>query len=155
MAADALFWHHLFGSNRVVRGGSWNNNANNCRSGNRNQNTADNRNNNIGFRVCSAAPAQKTGRMSLPEPDDACVLLTEDVPGGRAGSDCGAVANVLPPPSTLMVRLKNRQGARTHRRERWTIFLVGWPECERCPEAKGKSGAGAQSGRTAGLAWEG
>ena len=122
MAAGAFFWHHLFGSNRVVRGGSWNNNANNCRSGNRNQNTADNRNNNIGFRVCSAAPAQKTGRMSLTEPDDASVLLTEDVPGGRAGSDCGAVANVLPPPSTLMVRLKDRQGARTHWRERWTIF---------------------------------
>ncbi|MFH1824530.1 MAG: SUMF1/EgtB/PvdO family nonheme iron enzyme [Candidatus Firestonebacteria bacterium] len=33
-----------------LRGGSWNNNANNCRSANRNNNTPDNRNNNVGFR---------------------------------------------------------------------------------------------------------
>ncbi|MBK6948154.1 MAG: SUMF1/EgtB/PvdO family nonheme iron enzyme [Haliscomenobacter sp.] len=36
---------------RVVRGGSWNNNDNNCRVSNRNRNTTDNRNNNIGFRL--------------------------------------------------------------------------------------------------------
>jgi formylglycine-generating enzyme required for sulfatase activity len=35
----------------LLRGGSWNNNANNCRSAYRNRNNADNRNNNIGFRV--------------------------------------------------------------------------------------------------------
>ena len=40
------------GSDRVIRGGSWNNNAANCRSANRNRNTPDNRNNNVGFRVC-------------------------------------------------------------------------------------------------------
>jgi formylglycine-generating enzyme required for sulfatase activity len=39
------------GSSRVLRGGSWNNNARNCRSANRNDNDPDNRNNNIGFRV--------------------------------------------------------------------------------------------------------
>ncbi|MBN2374712.1 SUMF1/EgtB/PvdO family nonheme iron enzyme [bacterium] len=39
------------GSNRVKRGGSWNNNARNCRSANRNNNNPDNRNNNIGFRL--------------------------------------------------------------------------------------------------------
>lgn len=38
-------------SNRVLRGGSWNNNAKNCRSANRNNNSSDNRNNNNGFRV--------------------------------------------------------------------------------------------------------
>ncbi|MBR3831021.1 MAG: SUMF1/EgtB/PvdO family nonheme iron enzyme [Muribaculaceae bacterium] len=32
------------------RGGSWNNNANNCRVSNRNNNP-DNRNNNLGFRL--------------------------------------------------------------------------------------------------------
>jgi formylglycine-generating enzyme required for sulfatase activity len=37
--------------NRLLRGGSWNNNASNCRSANRNYNAASNRNNNIGFRV--------------------------------------------------------------------------------------------------------
>ena len=36
----------------MLRGGSWNNNARNCRSANRNRNEPDNRNNNVGFRVC-------------------------------------------------------------------------------------------------------
>ncbi len=40
---------------RVLRGGSWNNNPQNCRSANRNNNTPDNRNNNIGFRVVVSA----------------------------------------------------------------------------------------------------
>ena len=35
---------------RVLRGGSWNNNANNCRVANRNNNDPDNRNNN-GFLI--------------------------------------------------------------------------------------------------------
>ncbi|MGL5097609.1 MAG: SUMF1/EgtB/PvdO family nonheme iron enzyme [Planctomycetia bacterium] len=38
------------------RGGSWNNNAQNSRSANRNRNTPDNRNNNLGFRVAAASP---------------------------------------------------------------------------------------------------
>jgi len=42
----------LNSSNSVILGGSWNNNANNCRVANRNNNP-DNRNNNIGFRVVS------------------------------------------------------------------------------------------------------
>ena len=41
------------GSNRVNRGGSWNNNARNCRSANRNNNSPGNRNNNLGFRPVS------------------------------------------------------------------------------------------------------
>ena len=40
-------------TNRVLRGGSWNNNTNNVRSSIRNNNTPDNTNNNIGFRVAS------------------------------------------------------------------------------------------------------
>ena len=35
---------------RVLRGGAWNNNPDNLRSANRNNNTPDNRNNNIGLR---------------------------------------------------------------------------------------------------------
>lgn len=38
-------------SNRVNRGGSWNNQASNCRSANRNRNDPSNRNNNLGFRL--------------------------------------------------------------------------------------------------------
>jgi hypothetical protein len=40
----------------VLRGGPWNNNANNVRTANRNNNTPDNRNNNIGFR-CVVSPS--------------------------------------------------------------------------------------------------
>jgi len=40
-------------SNRVKRGGSWNNNAENCRVANRNNNSPGNSNNNIGFRVAN------------------------------------------------------------------------------------------------------
>ena len=43
------------------RGGSWNNNAHNCRTANRNNNTPDNRNNNIGFRLVSPELKRKDG----------------------------------------------------------------------------------------------
>ncbi|MCF8366466.1 MAG: SUMF1/EgtB/PvdO family nonheme iron enzyme [Bacteroidales bacterium] len=46
--------NRLRGSNRVLRGGSWNNNARNCRVANRNNNNPDNRNNNNGFRLVLA-----------------------------------------------------------------------------------------------------
>lgn len=38
-------------SNRVNRGGSWNNEARNCRVSNRNDNDPGNRNNNLGLRL--------------------------------------------------------------------------------------------------------
>jgi len=41
----------LKGSNRVLRGGSWNNDAANCRTANRNTNEPTNRTNNNGFRL--------------------------------------------------------------------------------------------------------
>ncbi|MCO6478926.1 MAG: hypothetical protein J5I94_19995 [Phaeodactylibacter sp.] len=41
----------------MVRGGSWNNNANECRSSYRNRNHPIERNNNIGFRVSRRFPA--------------------------------------------------------------------------------------------------
>lgn len=41
------------GSNRMNRGGSWNNDASNCTSSNRNNNAPSNTNNNIGFRLVS------------------------------------------------------------------------------------------------------
>ncbi len=44
------------GEYRVLRGGSWNNNPDNVRSANRNRNTPDNRNDNIGFRVVLVVP---------------------------------------------------------------------------------------------------
>lgn len=47
---------------RVNRGGSWNNNADNCTVANRNRNSPDNRNNNLGLRLSSSPH---------PSPDDA------------------------------------------------------------------------------------
>ncbi|MEM9567873.1 MAG: SUMF1/EgtB/PvdO family nonheme iron enzyme [Cyanobacteria bacterium P01_E01_bin.34] len=40
-----------------MRGGSWNNNPENCRSASRNNNNRDNRNNTIGFRVVCESPS--------------------------------------------------------------------------------------------------
>ncbi|MFH1491492.1 MAG: SUMF1/EgtB/PvdO family nonheme iron enzyme [Pseudomonadota bacterium] len=40
----------------MIRGGSWNNDAHNCRSAYRNNNEPDNRNNNVGFRLSSSRP---------------------------------------------------------------------------------------------------
>ncbi|WP_327058694.1 SUMF1/EgtB/PvdO family nonheme iron enzyme [Leptolyngbya sp. Heron Island J] len=40
-----------------LRGGSWNNNPDNCRSANRNRNDLDNYYNNIGFRVVCFPPS--------------------------------------------------------------------------------------------------
>ncbi|MCP3883120.1 MAG: SUMF1/EgtB/PvdO family nonheme iron enzyme [Sulfitobacter sp.] len=47
-------WRSKTGAARVVRGGSWNNNARNCRCAYRNRNQPDNRNNNLGFRCARA-----------------------------------------------------------------------------------------------------
>ena len=45
-------------NSRVNRGGSWNNNPRNVRAANRNRNSADNRNNNLGFRLCLSRARQ-------------------------------------------------------------------------------------------------
>ena len=50
-AKSILTGNRRKGSNRVLRGGSWNNNPANSRVANRNNNTPSNRNNNVGFRV--------------------------------------------------------------------------------------------------------
>jgi hypothetical protein len=54
------------GSNRVNRGGSWNNNAQNVRVPNRNNNTPDNRNNNIGFRLVRSTKQQILNKCPYP-----------------------------------------------------------------------------------------
>ena len=53
------------GSNRCQRGGSWNNNANNCAVSNRNNNPY-NRNNNYGFRVCRSSSIIFSGGREIP-----------------------------------------------------------------------------------------
>ncbi len=60
------------GSNRVNRGGSWNNDARNCSSAYRNRNDPENRNNNLGFRLARSsadrvdALSDGTGRFPAP-----------------------------------------------------------------------------------------
>ena len=49
-------------SNRVNRGGSWNNNADNCAVSNRNNNNPYNQNNNLGFRVVRSSSMKIRGR---------------------------------------------------------------------------------------------
>jgi hypothetical protein len=43
----------------VIRGGSWNNHASNCRAANRNRNKPSNRNNNLGFRLARAPQVER------------------------------------------------------------------------------------------------
>ena len=47
-----------------MRGGSWNNNQDNARSAYRNNNTPDNRNNNLGFRVVCSSLQRYVGCIS-------------------------------------------------------------------------------------------
>ena len=54
------------GSNRVKRGGSWNNNADNCTSTNRNNNNPSNDNNNNGFRLSSTLQEHEGSHPVLP-----------------------------------------------------------------------------------------
>jgi hypothetical protein len=49
----------------MIRGGSWNNNAQNCRSANRNNNEPDNRNNNLGFRLASSRQRPDAVRLRM------------------------------------------------------------------------------------------
>ena len=56
------------GSNRVIRGGSWNNNARNVRAAARNWNSPGNRNDNLGFRL---ARAQRWAGRPAPDPTPA------------------------------------------------------------------------------------
>jgi hypothetical protein len=53
-------------TSRVLRGGSWNNNATNLRSANRNRNTPGNRNNNYGVRVVVAVGSLPDGEARFP-----------------------------------------------------------------------------------------
>ncbi|MBO4738173.1 MAG: hypothetical protein J5606_01280 [Bacteroidales bacterium] len=62
------------------RGGSWNNNARNCRVANRNNNTPGNRNNNLGFRVV-LLQSLKQGRMSCNKQMFTCLPKADESNG--------------------------------------------------------------------------
>jgi len=82
------------GANRVIRGGSWNNNARNCRSANRNNNNPDNENNNNGFRPVNSWQGLETGvqgrRSSAQGHDQAiCPVPRRQVPDEEVGDRGG------------------------------------------------------------------
>jgi hypothetical protein len=54
--------------NRVLRGGSWINDPQNLRAANRNHNSPDNRNDNVGFRLAGASEQRSGGSQNqLPD----------------------------------------------------------------------------------------
>lgn len=72
------------GSNRVNRGGGWNNNARNCRSANRNRNDPGNRDNNLGVRLVSTVKDSEGPIRSDPRPASAGTNMARPVRAGSA-----------------------------------------------------------------------
>jgi hypothetical protein len=96
--------HCVFGhkghpeDSRGLRGGSWYNNQDNVRAAYRNNNTANNRNNNVGFRlVCGRVP-------HLVPPPQVVRVISALATGGHA------TIRVLPPVYARRSRLAGRGG---------------------------------------------
>jgi len=82
------------GTNRVLRGGSWNSNARNVRAAQRNANDPGNRNSNIGFRL--AREQQRAGWLA-PDPT---LTASGGLGAGETPADAGvAVGGVDAPPN--------------------------------------------------------
>jgi hypothetical protein len=73
----------------VNRGGSWNNDAANCRTANRNTNDPTNRTNNNGFRVALNSAGKEVIALSLQT--EQIVFQSEQVPAWSAKSNPEAV----------------------------------------------------------------
>ena len=106
------------GSDRVNRGGSWNNNGSNCQAANRNRNAPTNRNNNLGVRLARAPRGQRrlcrTEPAALPfrrgfllggqkDRGPPGVSSSANAPGGRLPFD--AVEAAVTPPSASLFDL--------------------------------------------------
>lgn len=75
-------------SNRVNRGGSWNDTARNVRSANRNRNDPGNRNDNLGFRPASPSHRQIAG-VARPRAVDPGAAQVTARPSVLAGDSLG------------------------------------------------------------------
>ncbi len=69
------------GSNRVLRGGNWNNDSSNCRVGYRNNNNPNNSNNNIGFR---SVRSSEDSPQREHDSDPAAIPPAPDIPGWQS-----------------------------------------------------------------------
>ncbi len=87
---------HQNGENRVLRGGSWINDARNCRAANRNGNPPGNRNENIGFRL---SRAHDGGWMAatLTRCVTRLACVPANIPGRRRGRRGGGTAREASP----------------------------------------------------------
>ncbi|MCG6943541.1 MAG: SUMF1/EgtB/PvdO family nonheme iron enzyme [Thiohalocapsa sp.] len=99
------------GADRVIRGGSWNDNAQNCRSAYRNTRQPDNRNNNLGFRC---ARAHDCARRRGPEQTVARRPPRQAV-GEQSGSPPGALRVVAKPKAPRCVRSPRPRSSASHR----------------------------------------
>ena len=123
------------GSNRVNRGGSWNNNARNCRSANRNRNAPGNRNNSLGFRLAFSS-AHRAQVHAGP------LTRSKSRPRIIRGEECGAVEGLvagLDDPAKVPMRMRGQEG--------WTprSHVPAW-ECVRDCLSAPKCGAKAVTG---------
>ncbi|HOT96341.1 MAG TPA: SUMF1/EgtB/PvdO family nonheme iron enzyme [bacterium] len=88
---------------RVLRGGSWNNNQNNVRCANRNRNNPGNRNDNIGFRVVLSPRFSFAGIVRRNT-----IFRIEAKNGGACSWLCGLVPyrriSTVPPPRPCALR---------------------------------------------------
>mgnify|MGYP001602570984 CR=1 FL=1 len=90
---SACSWDGLrvYNGSRVVRGGSWNNNAENLRSAARNNNNPDDRNNNIGWRCSNTGwpyqARQKRGLAAGFVPPSSRCVRDQSRRVGRGGLD--------------------------------------------------------------------
>ena len=102
-----IFGSSAEGAYRVNRGGSWNNDARNCRSANRDRNEPGYRNNNLGFRV-ALAPSSRTRRMPFSEQADEPVALRKGDETNRPRGLVGGVdAPVERPPGTPFQEIRS------------------------------------------------
>jgi hypothetical protein len=88
----------------MIRGGSWNNDAQNCRSANRNNNSPDNRNNNVGFRLASSRQRPDAVRPRIHRLRQCPDHRPGPVPRNNRGQTCparrplvGVTVRTLPP----------------------------------------------------------
>ena len=79
----------------MIRGGSWNNNANNLQVGNVNNNNPYNENNNVGFRLASTGAYTRIGLFTDNSTSVAQVQIPQPAPGYYTGQKVHALPSLV------------------------------------------------------------